>query len=155
MAAAQFKDLAFSALDHHGLAAWWCTALGYRRRERRPGEEWPDAWPVLITDPSGSGPRIWFTPRAESDSGPETEPGTGSGTGSGTGASREPGPGTGTGRLHLDLYGDVDALVALGATVVREPDGARAWHVLADPEGNRFGVFAPPAEGPSVSLGVR
>jgi hypothetical protein len=48
------------------------------------------------------------------------------------------------GRVHLDLRladdGDLDRLLALGATVVRtEAD----WTVLADPEGNEFCAVHP------------
>ena len=41
-------------------------------------------------------------------------------------------------RVHLDLRVDLDAVLALGATVVREPDEEISWHVLVDPEGNEF-----------------
>ena len=45
-------------------------------------------------------------------------------------------------RIHLDVTtGDVNALVAAGATVLREPDDAVQWHVLADPDGNEFCAF--------------
>ncbi|MGH8968962.1 MAG: VOC family protein [Actinomycetes bacterium] len=47
-------------------------------------------------------------------------------------------------RVHWDVVsGDVDALVVRGARVLRKADGAVRWHVLADPEGNEFCVFAP------------
>jgi hypothetical protein len=48
-------------------------------------------------------------------------------------------------RVHWDV--DVDgpdglaALLAHGATMVREKDDEIGWHVLADPEGNEFCVF--------------
>lgn len=46
-------------------------------------------------------------------------------------------------RIHLDFFGDADALVTAGATVLRvDPQG---WTVLADPAGNEFCVFALPA----------
>lgn len=44
-------------------------------------------------------------------------------------------------RVHWDLTGDVDALVAAGATVVRRPDDAIGWTVLRDPDGNVFCCF--------------
>jgi hypothetical protein len=48
-------------------------------------------------------------------------------------------------RVHWDVTcGDVEALVARGARVLREPDDEVAWHVLADPDGNEFCAFAPP-----------
>jgi hypothetical protein len=37
---------------------------------------------------------------------------------------------------------DVPAFVARGARMLREPDDEVGWHVLADPEGNEFCVFA-------------
>ncbi|MGZ4495447.1 MAG: VOC family protein [Nocardioides sp.] len=45
-------------------------------------------------------------------------------------------------RIHWDVYGDPDELVAAGATLLRRRDGDIGWHVLADPEGNEFCVFA-------------
>jgi hypothetical protein len=53
-----------------------------------------------------------------------------------------PEPKTVKNRVHWDVEcDDVDALVAKGATLVRAPDGAGRWHVLADPEGNEFCAF--------------
>jgi len=49
-----------------------------------------------------------------------------------------PEPKTVKNRLHWDVYGDVDELLAKGAT--RLWDQPR-WTVLADPEGNEFCVF--------------
>jgi hypothetical protein len=43
-------------------------------------------------------------------------------------------------RIHWDVVGEVDALVAAGATLVEHHPG---WTVLADPEGNEFCAFAP------------
>ncbi len=51
-----------------------------------------------------------------------------------------PEPKTVKNRIHWDLYGDVDDLVARGATVLAELPGSK---VLADPEGNEFCVFPP------------
>ena len=45
-------------------------------------------------------------------------------------------------RVHWDVTGDVDALLAVGATRLWDMPG---WTVLADPEGNEFCVF--PDEG--------
>jgi hypothetical protein len=53
-----------------------------------------------------------------------------------------PEPKTVKDRVHLDLQTDsVDALVALGATVLREPDEENRWTVLADPEGGELCAF--------------
>jgi hypothetical protein len=44
-------------------------------------------------------------------------------------------------RVHLDVYArDTTDLEALGATIV-EPQGARRWTVMADPEGGEFCAF--------------
>ena len=45
-------------------------------------------------------------------------------------------------RVHWDVTApEVAALVAAGATLLRERGGDIHWHVLADPEGNEFCVF--------------
>ena len=46
-------------------------------------------------------------------------------------------------RIHLDIFGNVDALVAAGATVLEHRPN---WTVLADPEANELCVFALPHE---------
>ena len=46
-------------------------------------------------------------------------------------------------RLHWDVWGSTEALLAAGATLLRERDDEVGWDVLADPEGNEFCVFAP------------
>ncbi|BCJ61493.1 hypothetical protein C1I93_28210 [Micromonospora endophytica] len=49
-------------------------------------------------------------------------------------------------RLHwdVDLTGpEPTALIRAGASLLREPDDAARWWVLADPEGNEFCAFAP------------
>ncbi len=47
-------------------------------------------------------------------------------------------------RIHVDLWGDVETLVAAGARVLRARDTEIEWDVLADPEGNEFCVFSRP-----------
>ena len=42
-------------------------------------------------------------------------------------------------RLHVDVYGDADELIARGATLI---DRLSRWTILADPEGNEFCAFA-------------
>jgi len=126
-APARFKDLCLDALDHQALADWWCSAMGYVRRDEvaPPEVGWtrPVDWPVPIVDAAGAGPLIWIVPVPE--------------------------PKVGTNRMHHDVLGDTQALLAAGATLVRlrdadtEPDGAIEWDVLADPEGNEFCVFSP------------
>ena len=115
---ARFKDLCLDARDHQGLADWWCAAIGYVRKDTLDdGTLREPDWPALIVDPSGTGPDIWINPVPE--------------------------PKTTKNRLHFDVDGDRDALLAAGATLVREQDDDVHWDVLADPEGNEFCVFAP------------
>ncbi|WP_369131554.1 VOC family protein [Modestobacter roseus] len=114
---ARFLDLCLDARDHQAVADWWCAAMGYVRRD--PGD--PDvAGPVLIVDPSGTGPRIWVNPVTEAK--------------------------TVKNRVHHDVVGDTAALLALGATLVRRRDDEMHWDVLADPEGNEFCCFTPEQE---------
>ena len=120
-APARFKDLCLDATDHQALADWWCAALGYARRDQlQPPDDdltRPPEWPVPIADPSGAGPLIWIVPVPESKSVKN--------------------------RMHLDVVGDTQALLATGATLLRERGGDIEWDVLADPEGNEFCCFAP------------
>ena len=116
-AVARFKDLCLDANDHQAQADWWCGVLGYRRKDDVDGRERRRAdWPVPIVDPSGSGPLIWIVPVPEAK--------------------------TVKNRMHVDLFGDTQAILALGATLVRARGGDIDWDVLADPEGNEFCVFA-------------
>ncbi len=55
-----------------------------------------------------------------------------------------PEPKTVKNRVHLDLWGYAEELVAHGATVLRPADET-GWAVLADPIGNELCVFAPDA----------
>ena len=58
-----------------------------------------------------------------------------------------PEPKTVKNRIHLDVTTpDVEALVAAGAVVLREPDDEVQWHVLADPDGNEFCAFTETSE---------
>jgi hypothetical protein len=119
-APARFKDLCLDARDHHDLADWWCTALGYVRRDslESPDEEpRPHDWPVPIVDSAGVGPLMWIVPVPE--------------------------PKIVKNRMHFDVLGDTAALLAAGATMVRPQDDDIEWDVLADPEGNEFCVFSP------------
>jgi hypothetical protein len=127
-APARFKDLCLDATDHQALADWWCAAIGYRRRDTlADGSPRPREWPLPIEDPTGAGPLIWIVPVPEAK--------------------------TVKNRLHVDVTGDADALLAAGATLLRprtvrpegepEQDDDIDWDVLADPEGNEFCVFAP------------
>jgi hypothetical protein len=51
-------------------------------------------------------------------------------------------------RVHLDVYGSVDDLVAKGASVVLPAEESGfPWTVMADPEGGELCAFPAPAEG--------
>ena len=115
-APARFKDLCLDARDHQALADWWCRAMGYRRHGGAGGSG-PASDPVPIVDPTGSGPLLWVVPVPEEK--------------------------VVKNRMHLDVVGDVEALVRLGAVLVRSRGEDRDWDVLADPEGNEFCVFSP------------
>jgi Glyoxalase-like domain len=55
-----------------------------------------------------------------------------------------PEPKTVKNRIHWDVWSsDLQGLLDRGATLLRGPDDDIDWHVLADPEGNEFCVFAP------------
>ncbi|TDV51026.1 VOC family protein [Actinophytocola oryzae] len=118
---ARFTDLCLDANDHQALADWWCGAMGYVRRDvHEPSEDgWtrPHDWPVPIVDPAGRGPLIWVNPVPEKK--------------------------TVENRMHVDVVGDLDELLGLGATVVRRKDDEIDRDQLADPEGNEFCVFVP------------
>lgn len=112
---ATFRDLHVDATDPAGLARFWRGVLG--REVVDLGER------GLRLDP-GPGTttteRVWVH-RVDEPKGAKT-------------------------RVHLDVRLDVAdpaALVAAGATVVREPDDDVAWWVLTDPEGNELCAFAP------------
>ena len=51
-----------------------------------------------------------------------------------------PEPKTVKNRVHVDVYGNVDDLVARGASV---KERQARWTVMADPEGNELCVFPP------------
>jgi hypothetical protein len=46
-------------------------------------------------------------------------------------------------RVHWDVLGGTDDLLAAGATLLRRRDDEIGWDVLADPEGNEFCCFRP------------
>ena len=54
-----------------------------------------------------------------------------------------PEPKTAKNRVHWDVTGDRDRLIASGAKLVLPQGDGRGWDVLADPDGNEFCVFAP------------
>ncbi len=53
-----------------------------------------------------------------------------------------PEPKSAKNRIHVDVTtGDLDAVVAAGAAILRRQDDEIGWTVLADPEGNEFCAF--------------
>lgn len=98
--------------DFPRMMAFWREALGYR--PKRPPT--PDDDFVILGDPGGEGPNVSID---------------------GMEPYRNP--------IHLDLYtddpdGEVERLLALGATVFRPRKSDADFVVLADPEGNLFCV---------------
>jgi hypothetical protein len=55
-----------------------------------------------------------------------------------------PEPKTVKNRMHWDIWGETDDLLAAGARLIRKRDDEIGWDVLADPEGNEFCVFTRP-----------
>jgi hypothetical protein len=52
-----------------------------------------------------------------------------------------PEPKTVKNRMHWDIWGETEDLLAAGARLLRQHDSEIDWDVLADPEGNEFRVF--------------
>lgn len=46
-------------------------------------------------------------------------------------------------RVHWDVWGSRDSLLAAGASLLRARDDEIGWDILADPAGNEFCVFVP------------
>jgi hypothetical protein len=108
-------ELVVDAGDAAGLARWWAARTGASVHEHPVR---PFVW---LEGAAGFPYERWeFTPVPE--------------------------PKTQKNRIHWDvtlLDADVDALVAAGATLVREPAPDGRWWILADPEGNEFCAFEP------------
>lgn len=123
----RLKDICFDCQDSWGLGHWWAEVLGYRVRPHTEadlaqlaaeGIERAEDDPNIAVDPIDElGPTFWFCRAPESK------------------AVKN--------RVHVDVYGDVDALLGRGAVLVAEH---RNWTVLTDPEGNEFCVFPLPVE---------
>jgi len=114
-----FMSFVLDCADPEALAPFWMEALGYVRLEE--GE------PIALIKGEGGveGPVILL--------------------------QRVPEPKVGKNRMHLDIHtpdldGEVDRLIALGATRLEGEQGDRGWCwiVMADPEGNEFCVCRPP-----------
>jgi predicted enzyme related to lactoylglutathione lyase len=116
----QIRHIAVDCADAYALAGFWNAVTGWPVADGdKPGDE-----QVAVLPPDGSRiPLLLFI--------------------------QVPEPKTVKNRLHLDVAPDdrdraseVDRLVALGATHIRDHLGPRGlgWTVLADPEGNEFCV---------------
>ncbi|MEO3872752.1 VOC family protein [Nonomuraea sp. B12E4] len=137
-------QITFDCADPAGLSAFWAEALGYRLQDPPPGfESWKEALEALgvpperhndasaVTDPEGSGPRLFFQKVPE---GKQVK-----------------------NRVHLDvraapglegdarmaaLEAEAERLIAHGGTRIRRHEPAPPLdfgHIMmADPEGNEF-----------------
>jgi len=108
-------SIVFRVDDLGAQLAFWTAALDYVPREP-PEDDW-----AVLRPRSGDGPNISLSAKP---------------------SRVQQGP-----RMHLDLYsedqaGDIERLLALGATRPHEPNrpADADYVILADPEGNRFCV---------------
>lgn len=67
--------------------------------------------------------------------------------------NRVPEPKTLKNRVHWDVWGRTEDLLAAGATLLRGVDDEIGWDVLADPEGNEFCAFRPGPQDPGGASG--
>ena len=119
---ATLRGVCLDANDPQVVGAFWGAVLGREPADAGEGDgRTPDV--VLRENPASPGPTVWV--------------------------NGVPEPKTVKDRVHLDVDlrpgQGVEELVALGATVVREP-GEDPWWVLADPEGREFCAFPPEPE---------
>jgi hypothetical protein len=106
-------EVVVDSRDGHAIASWWADVLG-----------------ATVQDHDGEDVFSWF----EDAPGMPFEMVFGD----------VPEPKTVKNRIHWDVWSsDVQGLLDRGATLLRGPDDVVDWHVLADPEGNEFCVFAP------------
>jgi hypothetical protein len=108
-------ELGVDAGDAHEIAAWWAEVFGATVQDNTD-EETPFSWVEGVAGmPFES---LVF--------------------------QQVPEPKTVKNRIHWDVEsGELQGLLDRGATLLREPHDGVDWHVLADPEGNEFCVFAP------------
>lgn len=103
-------EFAIDAIDIDAVRPFWTAVLGYQEETGGDGQV------TELSDPQGIGPAVWFqqmdSPRPQRN------------------------------RIHIDVIvphdvaeSRVHAALAAGGTLVSD-DYARAWWVLADPEGN-------------------
>jgi len=139
MALSRLHSIVVDCARPAALARFWAAALGYTVRPYDQAEidrlaalgYTVEDDPSVVIDPPDEGPTMWF--------------------------NRVPEAKVVKNRVHLDVSLDslaaVEALVGLGATVLRRPGeggtdgdgGSVRWFVMADPEGNEFCAFPPRA----------
>ncbi len=105
-------EVVVDSADPAAIATWWADRFGV---------------PVQHGTDTGDGAFSWL----EGAPGPPFE----------MVFAQVPEPKTVKNRLHWDVRGEVDELLAAGAGLLRVPDDEISWHILADPEGNEFCVF--------------
>jgi len=123
MATSRLRDLCFDCTDPHRVAQFWAAVLGYTVLPPTP-EEPPDQ-SIALRPPEG-GLRIWY--------------------------NKVPELKVVKNRVHIDINlpdgAELERLQRLGARVlgeIRNTDGSLRWTIMADPEGNEFCAFPPPA----------
>jgi hypothetical protein len=119
---AHLRDVVIDCRHPASLARFWAAVLDdysvapYDERElqrlRDLGIDSPEDDPTVQLKPHSGNLRIWFQRVPESKKVKN--------------------------RIHIDVNGDYQAILALGATLVAELEH---WRTLADPEGNEFCVF--------------
>ena len=118
-ALATLYSICLDANDPQRVAAFWGALLGRQVEESGQGDgATPDA--VLRPADGSPGPTLWV--------------------------NGVPEPKTVKDRVHLDVRLAADSpddVLALGATLLRGPEGEQSWWVLADPEGHEFCAFPP------------
>ena len=121
---AQLGDITFDCRHPASLARFWAQILdGYAvaaydedelARLRALGITDPEDDPSVLVEGPPRAPRLWFQAVPEAK------------------AVKN--------RVHLDLRGPVEPILAAGATVLRDRDETTGLVLLADPEGNEFCV---------------
>ena len=116
------KDVCIDCADPWTLGHWWAETLLYRVRPHTAQDieklhalgvdRIEDDESIAVDPVDEQGPGFWFL--------------------------KVPEPKSAKNRIHVDVFGDVDALTRRGATVVAALDD---WVVMHDPEGNEFCVF--------------
>jgi hypothetical protein len=118
--AIRIQCLCIDTADPSGIAAFWESALGWRRTFENDDQ--------VCLEPAEGSPEDGIAPDLVFLRVPENK--------------------TGKNRLHLDLRpadqsAEVARLKALGARLVSIGQSDASWVVMADPEGNEFDVLPP------------